>query len=115
MIVSIPFKRDLQNLQERGAPPLPAWFEQMGKELGFTYVDLSGDPCGESHGLERLLSFLRPPLDGQGERHRGESAGARDRRGDREGASRLEGDGGLVSSGRTLARMSRNSGADWVE
>ena len=40
VIVSIPFKRDLQNLQERGTPPLPAWFEQMGKELGFTYVDL---------------------------------------------------------------------------
>src|SRR5215475_6313791 len=40
VIVSIPFKRDLQNLQERGAPPLPAWFAQMGRELGFTYVDL---------------------------------------------------------------------------
>jgi hypothetical protein len=40
VIVSIPFKRDLQNLQERGTPPLPAWFDQMAKELGFTYVDL---------------------------------------------------------------------------
>jgi len=72
-------------------------------------------------GLERLLSLLRSPLDGQGECLRGESTGARHRRGDRENASSLAGDGGLsparywVSRWRTLARMSRNSGADWVE
>jgi hypothetical protein len=40
VIVTIPFKRDLLNLRDRGAPPLPAWFRQMSKDLGFTYVDL---------------------------------------------------------------------------
>jgi hypothetical protein len=40
VIVSIPFKRDLLNLQERGTPPLPAWFGELSRELGFTYVDL---------------------------------------------------------------------------
>jgi hypothetical protein len=40
IIVTIPFKRDLLNLRDRGAPPLPAWFKQMSKDLGFTFVDL---------------------------------------------------------------------------
>jgi SGNH hydrolase-like domain, acetyltransferase AlgX len=40
IIVTIPFKRDLLNLRDRGAPPLPAWFRQMSKDLGFTFVDL---------------------------------------------------------------------------
>jgi len=40
VIVTIPMKRDLQNLQDRGAPPLPTWFRQLGEELGFVYVDL---------------------------------------------------------------------------
>ena len=31
IIVTIPFKRDLLNLRDRGAPPLPAWFRQMSK------------------------------------------------------------------------------------
>ena len=40
VIVTIPMLRDLQNLHDRGQPPLPTWFGQMGKELGFVYVDL---------------------------------------------------------------------------
>jgi hypothetical protein len=40
VIVTIPMKRDLQNLQDRGPPPLPTWFRQLSKELGFVYVDL---------------------------------------------------------------------------
>lgn len=40
VIVTIPFKRDLLNLRDRGTPPLTAWFRQMSKDLGFTYVDL---------------------------------------------------------------------------
>jgi hypothetical protein len=40
VIVTIPMLRDLQNLRDRGTPPLPTWFAQMSKELGFTYVDL---------------------------------------------------------------------------
>jgi hypothetical protein len=36
VIVTISFKRDLLNLRDRGAPPLPAWFRQMSKDLGFT-------------------------------------------------------------------------------
>jgi hypothetical protein len=33
-------QRDLLNLKDRGTPPLPAWFGEMGRELGFTYLDL---------------------------------------------------------------------------
>jgi hypothetical protein len=40
VIVTIPMKRDLQNLQDRGPPPLPTWFTQLSKDLGFVYVDL---------------------------------------------------------------------------
>ena len=40
VIVTIPMLRDLLNLKDRGQPPLPAWFAQMSRELGFTYVDL---------------------------------------------------------------------------
>jgi hypothetical protein len=40
VIVTIPMKRDLQNLKDRGPPPLPTWFRQMSKELGFVYADL---------------------------------------------------------------------------
>jgi hypothetical protein len=40
VIVTISFKRDLLNLRDRGAPPLPAWFRQMSKDLGFTFADL---------------------------------------------------------------------------
>jgi hypothetical protein len=36
VIVTISFKRDLLNLRDRDAPPLPAWFRQMSKDLGFT-------------------------------------------------------------------------------
>jgi hypothetical protein len=36
VIVTISFKRDLLNLRDRGAPPLPAWFRQMSMDLGFT-------------------------------------------------------------------------------
>jgi hypothetical protein len=40
VILTIPMQRDLLNLKDRGTPPLPAWFGQMSRELGFTYVDL---------------------------------------------------------------------------
>lgn len=40
VIVTIPMKRDLLNLPQRGPPPLPIWFKQLSNELGFVYVDL---------------------------------------------------------------------------
>ena len=40
VILTIPMQRDLLNLKERGTPPLPAWFADLSRELGFTYVDL---------------------------------------------------------------------------
>jgi hypothetical protein len=56
VIVTIPMLRDLLNLKDRGRPPLPTWFGQMGRELGFTYVDLlpvlavnAGDWSGYYH------------------------------------------------------------------
>jgi hypothetical protein len=40
VILTIPMLKDLQNLRHRGQPPLPAWFGDMSRQLGFTYVDL---------------------------------------------------------------------------
>jgi hypothetical protein len=40
VIATIPMKHDLENLRDRGPPPLPIWFRSMSEELGFTYVDL---------------------------------------------------------------------------
>lgn len=40
VILTIPMQRDLLNLKDRGPPPLPAWFDAMSRELGFTYLDL---------------------------------------------------------------------------
>jgi hypothetical protein len=59
VIVTIPMLRDLLNLKDRGQPPLPAWFGQMSRELGFTYMDLlpvlaanEGDWSGYYHACD---------------------------------------------------------------